>query len=124
MKKNRPKHLALWQIRLPIPGIVSILHRISGVLLFIAIPILLYWLEASLSSEKGYQYYLSGMIHPFAKIFILLVLWAFLHHAIAGVRFLLLDIHRGLALKTARNSAKAVLVISLLLTLFLGMYIW
>lgn len=124
MKKNRPKHLAVWKIRLPIPGIVSILHRISGALLFVAIPFLLYLLEESLSSKEAFSSHLAVMHHPLTKICLFAVLWAFLHHMIAGLRFLLLDIHQGLALKTARNSARLVLIVSLALTAVLGIYLW
>lgn len=124
MKKNRPKHLAVWKIRLPIPGVVSILHRLSGALLFLAIPFLLYFLEESLSSAEAFNAQLSVMHHPLMKICLLSVLWAFLHHTLAGLRFLLLDIHQGLALKTARTSAKLVLIASLTLTFVLGTYLW
>lgn len=124
MNKIRPKHLALWQIRLPLPGIVSILHRISGILLFLAIPFLLYLLQGSLASEKAFEQYRVVMAHPVVKCALLLMVWACFHHACAGIRFLLLDIHLGLPLNTARITAKIVMLVSGLCTLIVGVMIW
>jgi succinate dehydrogenase / fumarate reductase cytochrome b subunit len=124
MQKKYPKHLALWQIRLPIPGIVSILHRVSGVLLFISLPFLLYLLQGSLSSHTAFETYMAIVSHPFTKLCLLALLWSFLHHVFAGVRFLLLDIHKGLELATARVTAILVMVLSLVLTALVGVLIW
>jgi len=124
MQKIRPKYLSLRQIRLPIPGIVSILHRISGILLFIAIPFLLYLLQGSLSSESTFVAYCNVVRLPIIKLLLLVILWGFFHHMCAGIRFLFLDIHKGVALSTARATAKMVIVISLLLTLIVGALLW
>ncbi|WP_028450892.1 succinate dehydrogenase, cytochrome b556 subunit [Chitinibacter tainanensis] len=124
MQKARPKHLALWQIRLPLPGIVSILHRVSGALMFAAIPFMLYALEGSLSSAERFEAFKACIAHPLVKLFLLAVLWAYLHHACAGFRFLLLDIHKGTDLPTARLSAKLVLAVSLTLTVIIGVLTW
>jgi succinate dehydrogenase / fumarate reductase cytochrome b subunit len=124
MQKTHPKHLALWQIRLPLPGIVSILHRVSGVLLFIAIPFLLYLLQGSLSSKVAFEAYRAVISHPLVKLCLLGVLWSFFHHFFAGLRFLFLDIHKGIELNTARTTAKVVIVLSLLLTLIVGALAW
>lgn len=124
MNKTRPKHLALWQIRLPLPGIVSILHRISGILLFLAIPFLLYLLQGSLASEKAFEQYRVVMTYPIVKGALLLIVWACFHHACAGIRFLLLDIHLGLSLNKARMTANIVMLVSGLCTLIVGVMIW
>jgi len=124
MEKTRPKHLDLPKIRLPLPGIVSILHRISGALMFIAIPLALWLLAGSLSSEANYDAFRGFISHPIVKLGLIALLWAFLHHATAGVRFLLLDAHRGTELATARATAKVVLVVSLLLTVIIGGVLW
>ncbi|GGP19736.1 succinate dehydrogenase, cytochrome b556 subunit [Silvimonas iriomotensis] len=124
MSQTRPKHLALWQIRLPIPGIVSILHRASGALMFVAIPFMLYALAGSLSSAEHFDAFRACIANPLVKILLLVVLWGFLHHACAGVRFLLLDVHKGLDLATARLTAKLVLVVSLALTVIIGGLTW
>lgn len=124
MQPTRPKHLALWQIRLPLPGVVSILHRVSGAALFVMIPFLLYALEGSLSSAERFAAFRAGLANPFIKLILLGVLWAFLHHACAGVRFLLIDMHCGVELKSARRGAKLVLLVSLLLTALIGRLTW
>ncbi|MBM5570625.1 MULTISPECIES: succinate dehydrogenase, cytochrome b556 subunit [Deefgea] len=124
MQKTRPKHLALWQIRLPLPGIVSILHRISGILMFAAIPFMLYALEGSLGSAERFAAFKDCIGNPLVKLFLLAVLWAYLHHACAGIRFLFLDIHKGLDLKTARLTAYVVLAVSLTLTAIIGAITW
>lgn len=124
MHPTRPKHLALWQIRLPLPGIVSIMHRVSGAALFAAIPFLLYALEGSLSSAERYEAFRACIANPLVKLFLLGVLWAFLHHACAGVRYLLMDVHVGVDLPAARLSAKLVLVVSLALTALIGVLTW
>lgn len=124
MQSTRPKHLALWQIRLPLPGIVSILHRISGVALFVSIPFLLYALEGSLSSADHFATFRACVAHPLVKLMLLGVLWSFLHHACAGIRFLLIDMHVGVELKTTRLAAKLVLIVSLALTALIGGLTW
>lgn len=122
--KPRPVYLDLPKIRLPIPGIVSILHRVSGVLLFITLPILLGLLAASLERESVFESYLHFISNPIVKLGLIVLLWAFLHHACAGTRFLFLDAHKGLELKNARLTAKLVLVCSLTLTVVIGALLW
>lgn len=124
MNKQRPKHLTLHQIRLPLPGFVSILHRISGLLLFAALPLLLLMLQYSLRSIETYTQLMNLLGHPLAKLLALGMLWAFLHHFCAGLRYLAIDLHRVRNLAQARNSSKAVLAASLLLTVLLGVKLW
>jgi succinate dehydrogenase / fumarate reductase, cytochrome b subunit len=124
MQKTRPKHLEIAKIRLPLPGIISILHRVSGALMFLAIPFMLYALEGSLSSAERFDAFRSCISHPLMKIALLGILWAYLHHVCAGTRFLFLDIHKGLDLPTARLTAKLVLVVSLALTVVIGALVW
>ena len=124
MNKHRPKHLALHLIKLPLPGFVSILHRISGLLLFIALPLLLLMLQYSLRSIETYTQLLAVLAHPLAKLMLLGVLWAFLHHFCAGLRYLAIDLDYGVKLAQARASSKAVLAVSLVLTVLLGAKLW
>jgi succinate dehydrogenase / fumarate reductase cytochrome b subunit len=124
MNKKRPKHLALHKIKLPLPGIVSILHRISGLLLFIALPALLLMLQYSLTSIETYTELMSVLAHPLAKLLLLGLLWAFLHHFCAGLRYLAIDLHLVRDLAQARNSSKLVMVVSLALTVWLGVKLW
>ena len=114
--RTRPKHLNLFQIRLPLPGVVSILHRVSGAGLFVMLPFLLCLLQQSLQSPESHANAAAVLAHPLAKLLLLGVLWAFLHHFCAGIRFLLLDMHKGLELETARMSSKIVLGVSIALT--------
>jgi len=123
--KKRPKHLDLTKIKLPLPALVSILHRISGALLFlIAIPLLLAALHDSLASQEGYHWWRDYLAHPLMKLILIGLLWAYVHHFFAGLRFLALDLHWGIALHHARATSKAVLIVSIALTLILGTWLW
>ncbi len=125
MLKQRPVYLDLVRIRLPLPGIVSILHRVSGALLFlIGIPLLLGALAASLESPESYAELKAAFAHPLAKLALIGFLWAYLHHFFAGIRFLLLDMLQGIELASARRSSVAVLAVSLALTLIIGARLW
>jgi len=122
--KSRPVFLEIPNIRLPIPGIVSILHRISGVILFVMLPVLLYLLSGTLSRESAFETYRAIVSNPLVKLILIGVLWAYLHHFLAGIRFLFLDAHKGLELNTARNTAKLVFTAALVLTVVLGALLW
>ncbi len=124
MNNNRPKHLALHLIKLPLSGIVSILHRLSGLLLFLALPLLLLMLDYSLQSIQTYTQLFEVLHHPLTKLMLLVLLWAFLHHFCAGLRFLAIDMHLLRNLAQSRSSSKIVIVISLLLTAFIGARLW
>ena len=123
--KQRPVYLDLPRIRLPLPGIVSILHRASGALLVLAgVPLLLYAVSRSLASPDAYAAMKESFSHPVAKLVLIVLLWAYLHHFCAGIRYLLLDIHRGIELEPARRSSAVVIVLSIALTLVLGARLW
>ncbi len=124
MNNKRPKYLNVFRIRLPWPALVSILHRISGLMLFLALPALLWMLQQSLASPESYTQVGSVLSHPMSKLLLLLILWALLHHLCAGIRFLAIDLDIGAALAPARAGAKAVLAASLLLTALIGAYLW
>jgi len=124
MNKQRPKHLALHLIKLPLPGFISILHRISGLLLFFALPLLLLMLQYSLRSIETYTQLMAVLAHPLAKLMLLGLLWAFLHHFCAGLRYLAIDLDYGVKLAQARTSSKMVLAVSLVLTVLLGVKLW
>ena len=124
MTELRPKYLDLRRIRLPLPALVSILHRVSGASLFLFLPFLLYLLHASLASPESYVRYRTAFHSPLVKLVLTGLLWAYLHHLLAGLRFLALDVHWGVDLGAARNASKAVLGLSLILTLALGVWLW
>jgi succinate dehydrogenase / fumarate reductase, cytochrome b subunit len=129
-KKIRPKYLSLpallFEIRLPVPGWVSILHRISGALLFFPFAAwVLYMLDRSLGSEQGFDYIRNHYLAlPLVKLGILVFVWSYCHHFCAGIRYLLLDLDKGVDLKTARLTSWIVIVAGLLLTSFLGAKLW
>jgi succinate dehydrogenase / fumarate reductase, cytochrome b subunit len=118
---RRYTNLSLSQLmsyRLPLAGILSILHRISGALLFlVGMPFLLYLFDQSLSSELSFQTYKAVVSHWFAKLVLLVLIWAYLHHFFAGIRYLLLDVHVGTGKEQAKTSAAICMGISLVLTL-------
>ena len=128
-RKPRPKYLSLrallLEIRLPLPGWVSILHRISGALLVFPFAAwLLYLLDASLRSEDGFAK-VQGYLHlPLVKLGALLFIWAYCHHFCAGIRFLLLDLNKGITLAQTRRSSLVVLIISIALTAWFGAKLW
>ena len=122
--KLRPKHLDLTKIRLPLPGFVSILHRVSGLGMLLMLGVLLGVLSLSLESPQGYAQAAKCLTGWLGKTVVIGLAWAFTHHSIAGIRFLLLDVHVGTDLSTARKSSAAVLVLSVVLTLIFGVSIW
>jgi succinate dehydrogenase / fumarate reductase cytochrome b subunit len=128
IRKPRPKYLSLgallFEIRLPLPGWVSILHRISGLMLFFAVLWLLFMLDRSLASEQGFEamrHYL-GLVP--VKLSLLALIWAYCHHFCAGIRFLFLDLDRGVDKATARLTSIVALVASFALTAWLGVKLW
>ncbi len=123
--RKRPVYLDLTSIRQPVPAIVSILHRISGALLFlVGIPLLLCVVGASLASAESYASLRAAFANPFARLVLLGLCWAYLHHLLAGLRHLVLDAHFGLDLAPARRSAALVLVVSIILTLAIAARLW
>jgi succinate dehydrogenase / fumarate reductase cytochrome b subunit len=117
----RPVFLNLLQIKLPVTGVVSIAHRISGMLLFISLPVVLYLLGLSLSGEAGFQQAVAILQGLPLRLLALLVIWALLHHLLAGLRFLLIDLDIGVHKISARASAFSVIVGGVVLTLVAGL---
>ena len=123
--KPRPKYYDLNLAHRPPPGLVSILHRVSGLLLFFPIlPLLLYLLQATLGSEQGYAHWREFFSRPIVKLLAVGALWLYAHHFWAGIRYLLLDVHIGVDKAPARASAVAVLVLGIATTLLLGWRLW
>jgi succinate dehydrogenase / fumarate reductase cytochrome b subunit len=121
------RNLSLGQLtsyRLPPAGIVSILHRVSGVLLFLALPLLLWIFELSLKAESTFERLRSTLGNAVLKLILLALIWAILHHLVAGIRFLALDVHWGIDKDPASRSALMVLVVSLSLTLLAALWLF
>jgi succinate dehydrogenase / fumarate reductase cytochrome b subunit len=117
--KKRPVNLDLTTIKLPLPGKVSILHRVSGAGLFLFLPVLLWLFGASLNSAESFAMFKAVFASLPAKVVLAGLIWAFVHHFCAGIRFLLLDLHIGIEKEAARKSAGIVLAVSIPLTLIL-----
>lgn len=123
MNHIRPKNLNLFTIHFPIPAIVSILHRISGVVLFLLIPFILWALSCSLTSE-GFEQIKYWLGQTPVKLFFWLLFVPFCFHLIAGIRHLLSDIHIGDSLKAGRTTAWLTFIITLLVLALVGIWLW
>lgn len=103
--------------RLPTAGKLSILHRVSGALLFLALPVLLLPLfQMSVSSPAGFEGFRAFAAHPISKLLLLVFIWAYLHHFCAGIRYLVLDLHIGMTKEGGARSAAIAFTVSLVLT--------
>ena len=123
--KPRPVYLNLLEIRQPLPAIVSILHRISGALLFlVGIPVMLWGVHVSLASPEAFAQWKTVMAQPLWKLIALALAWAYIYHLLAGLRHLAIDVHVGVDLAPARRSSAIVLVLSLLLTVIVAVRLW
>jgi succinate dehydrogenase / fumarate reductase cytochrome b subunit len=122
---SRTSNADLNLANLPPPGIVSIIHRISGALLFFpAIPALLYLLQSTLGSEAGFLHWKQFFAMPLVKLILIGFIWLYAHHFFAGIRYLLLDMHIGVAKEPARASAIAVLILGLVSAAIVGWCLW
>ena len=117
---SRPVYLNLFRIHLPLAGWVSILHRMSGALLFLAFPFGVWGLSVSLSDEAGFQRMAEWLTHPVSKLLLLLLIWAIVHHLLAGLRHLALDVHWGLGRGQSRLNSVAVMVVTMLTTAYVA----
>ena len=130
MTRQRPGTMRLIdavKYRLPLAGVVSILHRVSGLLMFALLPFIIWLFDNSLSSEISYDTFTSAFVAGvgfvpawFVKPVVLALIWAFLHHAIAGVRHVWMDMTHSVSMEQGRSSAIVTLVSSLGLTVLLG----
>ena len=115
------------QYRLPLAGVVSILHRVSGMLMFFLLPFIVWMFDASVTSEISYDSFTSAFVAGIGfvpglviKLVALALIWAYLHHAVAGVRHLWMDATHSVSLQQGRSSAVATFVISIVLSIALG----
>ena len=123
--KARPVYLNLISIRQPLPAIVSILHRITGALLFVVgVPLLLWFVQRSLASPDAFEAAMRPFTSPLGKLVLLGLTWGYVYHLLAGIRHLALDLHIGIRLAPARSSAAVLLVVSLLLLIIIAVRVW
>ena len=120
----RPKYLNLLQIRMPLPAIVSIMHRVSGAALFLSLPLLLCWWQSSLTSINTFSVFRGTLALWWVKLIILGLAWGYLHHLFAGIRHLVMDLDMATDLPAARLSSVLVLVVSIALTVLVGARLW
>lgn len=124
MKEKRPVFLDVTKYRFPNTAIVSILHRVSGVILFLYIPVILWALDMSLSSSEQYIQLTHSLESPVLKFFTWVLLSALIFHFVAGVRHLVMDMGIGETHRGGRLGANLVFIISILLILVAGVWLW
>lgn len=123
MSRSRPKNLNLFTIHFPIPAIVSIFHRTSGFFLFLLVPFLLWGLSVSLT-EPGFETLKQWLDAFYIKFIFWLIFIPFCYHLVAGIRHLLLDIHLGESLKGGRRGALLTFIVTGLLVILAGIWLW
>jgi succinate dehydrogenase / fumarate reductase cytochrome b subunit len=116
-QRSAPVYLNLLRIRFPVGAVTSIAHRLSGVLLFLSLPVLIYLLDLSLQNPEGFEKALSYLNNCWFEAGLVLILWSFMQHLLSGIRFLLIDIDKGVTRQAARNSAWLVNLSAPVLTL-------
>jgi succinate dehydrogenase / fumarate reductase cytochrome b subunit len=118
---KRPVYLNLFKIRLPTTGIVSFAHRVSGSLLFLAIPFSIYVLDLSVTSSQGYEQSLQLLQQPFISLILLLLVWSIVHHLLAGIRYLLLDFDIAIDKAGSNMTAWTVILAEICM---MAVYVW
>ena len=124
MKQQRPVFLNLFQIKFPITAIISILHRVTGVVIFLSLPLLLWALQSSLGSKGNFTHLQECLVAPFAKIITWLIASVVMYHALAGVRHIIMDMGYAESLKSAKFTAYLVLSLSLVCSIYAGVFVW
>jgi len=121
MRSSRPVYLNLQKIRQPLPAVVSFLHRVSGALLFLLLPFVLHAFEQSLAGEASFIAAQSSL--P-VRMLVVLTLALFGYHLLAGLRFLMFDLHRPGLYRYMRSSAQAVVAAAAIVIVLLGAWLW
>ena len=116
-QRSAPVFLNLFRIRFPVGAVTSIAHRVSGLLLFLSFPVLVYWLDLSLRDPAGYADACEWLQCGWVRLASVVIVWSLIHHLFAGLRFLLIDLGLGVERTAARRSAWVVNGLALLLVL-------
>ncbi|MCP5357244.1 MAG: succinate dehydrogenase, cytochrome b556 subunit [Pseudomonadales bacterium] len=124
MKDNRPKNLDFSTLRLPLPAITSILHRISGVFIFAGVAVLLWLFAESLSSQQGFNNVSMWLDNVIVKLVVWAVIAGLLYHLIAGIKHLVMDLGIGETLEGAQTGAKLVIAFSVITIVLTGVWLW
>lgn len=121
---QRPINLDLGSFKYPPMAIASILHRITGIVLFLLLPIMMYFLSESLQSSSSFDDLQTSLNMPFNKLLLWIFSTALIYHILAGIRHLIMDFGMCDQLVAARRSAISVIVLAVILTMLLGAWIW
>ena len=124
MKDNRPVNLNLFAFKFPLPAITSILHRISGVILFLGTAVLLYLLDLSMQSPEGFSQVADLLAAPLAKLVVWAILAGLMYHLIAGAKHLIMDLGIGETRQGGRTGAVITLVLSVIAIAAAGVWVW
>ncbi|OZG71254.1 succinate dehydrogenase, cytochrome b556 subunit [Hahella sp. CCB-MM4] len=124
MNSKRPVNLDLTKFHFPLPAITSILHRISGVIIFVSMAFLLWGLDMSLESEQSFNSLLAVLNGFFAKLILWGILAALAYHFVAGIKHLVMDAGIGEDLESARLFAKLVIAAAVVLIVLAGVWVW
>ncbi len=121
---NRPVNLNLIKFHFPVMAVVSILHRIAGVVLFLFIPVLLYLLHTSLISQTAFSNMQNLLVHPIARVLWIVLLAAVVYHWLAGVRHLVMDFGIGESQRAGRVTAWSVIILCVFIVVLIGIRLW
>ncbi|MFT4815803.1 MAG: succinate dehydrogenase / fumarate reductase cytochrome b subunit [Pseudohongiellaceae bacterium] len=124
MKDNRPTNLDITTFKYPLPAITSLLHRLSGIFIFVGVALMLYLLELSLQSESGFALVLELLDSVIVKFAAWAVLSGLLYHLIAGIKHLIMDLGYGETLKGGFIGACITLALSAVAIVTAGVWIW
>lgn len=123
-RDGRPIYLNLVKIKLPISGVISIMHRVFGLVMSLSIPLFTYLFGLSLQSKEGYNEAISLLSSDLLSPIFAMLIWAFVHHFVAGIRYLLIDVEIGVSKVAAIQSSWIVLFISLLISFLICLRVW
>lgn len=124
MKDTRPVNLDIFSLKYPLPAITSLLHRMSGVFIFVGVALMLYLLDLSLQSEAGFERVVEILDHAMVKLAVWAVLAGLLYHLFAGVKHLLMDIGVGESREGGVLGSRLVILLSLVAFIVAGVWIW
>jgi len=124
VENKRPVNLDLTQFKFPLPALTSIVHRVTGVALFVGLVFLMYGLDLSLSSEQGFAEAKALLDNVLVKLILWGVVSALLYHLVAGVKHLIMDAGVGETLEGGLLGAKITIVVSVVLIVLAGVWIW
>ncbi len=124
MNDKRPVNLDLTTIKFPVTAIASITHRITGVAVFVALPVLLWMMDRSMASPESFSDLKQLMNSPLSKLVLWAILSALLYHFVAGIRHLVMDMGVGETLEGGRRGAFATFIATAVLILLAGVWIW